>query len=323
MAAGVVQIPWYATLFRGDKFAAAVAEIAPVAMRYGATDYIVYRNRDDMYKFMQMARPSSPRRDFEAYWYGPEIDRLRDDLLGLVPGADPLHVGRRRDPGRATATATARPGGTPRAAEGTRLAELAAPPGQPHVELVQWRGLDHRVGVLAAAGRGCIRPSPRRSRPRRARPRARPARRAPRARVELRPASRRAEVRHGERLGRPGADRRDRRRSQAAMSMSGGGVGATVKRVRRDARAADVADERDARGRVQVGDVVRGVAGRVLDAERPPPVSPPLSTRRFASGTGTNSPHSSRRPSSPPYSRPADASSFAGSTMCGAPRSCT
>ena len=53
MAAGVAQIPWYATLFRGDQFEAAVREIAPIAMRYGATDYIVYRNRDDMYKFMQ------------------------------------------------------------------------------------------------------------------------------------------------------------------------------------------------------------------------------------------------------------------------------
>ena len=41
MALGVAQIPWYATLFRGDQFAAAVAEVAPIAMRYGALDYIV------------------------------------------------------------------------------------------------------------------------------------------------------------------------------------------------------------------------------------------------------------------------------------------
>ena len=55
MALGVAQIPWYATLFRGDQFAAAVAEIAPISLRYGALDYIVYRNRDDQYKFMQCA----------------------------------------------------------------------------------------------------------------------------------------------------------------------------------------------------------------------------------------------------------------------------
>jgi hypothetical protein len=35
--AGLIHIPWYATLFRGDRFEQALAEIAPVAMRYGAT----------------------------------------------------------------------------------------------------------------------------------------------------------------------------------------------------------------------------------------------------------------------------------------------
>ena len=76
MAAGVVHIPWYATLFRGDQFAAAVAEIAPVALRYGATDYLVYRNRDDMYKFMQCATFET-KAEFEAYWYGPEMTNFR------------------------------------------------------------------------------------------------------------------------------------------------------------------------------------------------------------------------------------------------------
>ena len=76
MAAGVAQIPWYATLFRGDQFEAAVREIAPIAMRYGATDYIVYRNRDDTYKFLQCATFES-KSDFEAYWYGPEFNQWR------------------------------------------------------------------------------------------------------------------------------------------------------------------------------------------------------------------------------------------------------
>ncbi len=72
MAAGVVQIPWYATLFRGNQFADAVREIAPIAMRYGATDYAVYRNRDDMYKFSQTAT-FEDKSNFEAYWYGEEF----------------------------------------------------------------------------------------------------------------------------------------------------------------------------------------------------------------------------------------------------------
>ena len=76
MAAGVVQIPWYATLFRADRFAAALGDIAPIATRYGATDYRVFRNRDDPYKFNQMATFES-KLDFEAYWYGPEFIEWR------------------------------------------------------------------------------------------------------------------------------------------------------------------------------------------------------------------------------------------------------
>ena len=76
MASGVAQIPWYATLFRGDQFEAAVKEIAPIAMRYGAIDYQVYRNRDDMYKFTQMST-FEEKSQFEAYWYGPEFNSWR------------------------------------------------------------------------------------------------------------------------------------------------------------------------------------------------------------------------------------------------------
>ena len=81
MASGVAQIPWYATLFRGDQFAAAVAEIAPVAMRYGALDYVVHRNRDDQYKFMQSSTWES-KADWEAYWYGPEMKTFRTVYSG-------------------------------------------------------------------------------------------------------------------------------------------------------------------------------------------------------------------------------------------------
>ncbi len=72
MAAGVVHIPWYATLFRGDALEAGLEEIAPLALRYGASDYRVYRSRDDMYKFLQMAT-FEEKSAFDAYWYGPEF----------------------------------------------------------------------------------------------------------------------------------------------------------------------------------------------------------------------------------------------------------
>ncbi len=76
--AGIVSIPWYATVFRGDKFAVAMLEIAPVAARYGATDYRVYRSRDDRYKFLQMAT-FADHLDWERYWYGEDFKDWRRD----------------------------------------------------------------------------------------------------------------------------------------------------------------------------------------------------------------------------------------------------
>ena len=78
---GVVFIPWYATGFRGDAFAEALARIAPMAVRYGATDYGVYRSRDDRYKFMQTASFEDGV-DFDRYWNGPEVSRFRTEHSG-------------------------------------------------------------------------------------------------------------------------------------------------------------------------------------------------------------------------------------------------
>jgi hypothetical protein len=81
MAAGTVHIPWYATVFRGDKLAAALEEIAPVALRYGATDFSVYRSRDDTYKFLQVVS-FEDKLDWERYWYGPEFNEWRTEVAG-------------------------------------------------------------------------------------------------------------------------------------------------------------------------------------------------------------------------------------------------
>ena len=70
--AGVVHIPWYATLFRGDKLAAAVSEAAEASIRYGATQYRVHRSRDDQYKFVH-AVYFDTKLDWERYWEGPEF----------------------------------------------------------------------------------------------------------------------------------------------------------------------------------------------------------------------------------------------------------
>jgi hypothetical protein len=74
--AGVVHIPWYATGFRGDKLEAALAEIAPIALRYGATHHSVYRFRDDRYKFLQTAA-FEEKLAWERYWMGPEFTDFR------------------------------------------------------------------------------------------------------------------------------------------------------------------------------------------------------------------------------------------------------
>ena len=76
MAGGSVHIPWYATAFRADKLEAMLGEIAPIALRYGATSYQVFRYRDDRYKFLQTAT-FEDKIDWERYWGGPEMTRFR------------------------------------------------------------------------------------------------------------------------------------------------------------------------------------------------------------------------------------------------------
>jgi hypothetical protein len=79
--AGVVHIPWYATLFRGDTFAAAVSEVAAASIRYGATQYKVHRSRDDAYRITQMVWFET-RLEWERYWEGPEMTALRTHHVG-------------------------------------------------------------------------------------------------------------------------------------------------------------------------------------------------------------------------------------------------
>jgi hypothetical protein len=78
---GTVIIPWYATGFRGNALEAALNAIAPIALRYGADSYAVYRARDDRYKFQQLAHFERSL-DWERYWEGPEMIELRTRYSG-------------------------------------------------------------------------------------------------------------------------------------------------------------------------------------------------------------------------------------------------
>ncbi|MGC2374514.1 MAG: hypothetical protein WA484_11645 [Solirubrobacteraceae bacterium] len=74
--AGTVIVPWYATGFRANDFEEALNKIAPVALRYGASSYAVYRARDDRYKFQQFAS-FDEHIDWERFWEGPEMTDFR------------------------------------------------------------------------------------------------------------------------------------------------------------------------------------------------------------------------------------------------------
>jgi hypothetical protein len=78
MAGGVVHIPWYATVFRGDDLERALQQIAPLAQRFGASEYAIYRSRDDPYRLLQMGT-FAEKADFERYWYGEEFSLWRGD----------------------------------------------------------------------------------------------------------------------------------------------------------------------------------------------------------------------------------------------------
>lgn len=75
-ASGVMWVRWYATVLRQESFADMVAQIAPIALRYGATRYSVQRSRDDRYRIMQMAWFERGE-DWYRYWESPEMVEFR------------------------------------------------------------------------------------------------------------------------------------------------------------------------------------------------------------------------------------------------------
>jgi hypothetical protein len=79
--AGVVYIPWYATVLRQELFAEEVSKLAPLALRYGATQYQVHVSQDDRYKITQMSWFES-KRDWYRYWDGPEMIEFRRRMSG-------------------------------------------------------------------------------------------------------------------------------------------------------------------------------------------------------------------------------------------------
>ena len=79
--ADLVWVSWYATVLRQDSFAAEVAKVAPLVLRYGATQYQVHINNDDRYKITQMSWFES-HTDWYRFWEGPEMIEFRARNIG-------------------------------------------------------------------------------------------------------------------------------------------------------------------------------------------------------------------------------------------------
>jgi hypothetical protein len=81
MARTAVSVPFYATAFRKDDLWAALQQIGPVALRYGAHRWTAYQSHDDLYKFLFFVE--FDRKDqWEAYWYGEEFQSMRAACSG-------------------------------------------------------------------------------------------------------------------------------------------------------------------------------------------------------------------------------------------------
>lgn len=79
--AGVVHIPWYATLFRAERMAAALQEVAPIALKYGAREVQIHQSRDDRYKFDHMVWFDT-RLAWEIFWESREMVLFRARYQG-------------------------------------------------------------------------------------------------------------------------------------------------------------------------------------------------------------------------------------------------
>jgi hypothetical protein len=79
--AELMQVKWYATVLRQDMFAAEVAKVAPIALRYGATQYSVQVDGDDRYKITQMTWVPD-HSTWYRYWEGPEMIEFRARFMG-------------------------------------------------------------------------------------------------------------------------------------------------------------------------------------------------------------------------------------------------
>ena len=98
--AGVVTIPWYATVLRGDKFADAVAEMSPSVAALRRDPLRRPPLRDDKYKIDQMLWFES-KDDWYRFWESPELIEFRARNMGKYQVPVDLRLVRGDHDGRA------------------------------------------------------------------------------------------------------------------------------------------------------------------------------------------------------------------------------
>lgn len=81
MAEYSFHVSFYATGLRGDDLEAALEQLAPIAGRYGASRWAVYRSQEDRYRFTLIADFGS-KVDWEKFWYGDEAREMRAAMSG-------------------------------------------------------------------------------------------------------------------------------------------------------------------------------------------------------------------------------------------------
>jgi hypothetical protein len=72
----LIWVQWYATVLRQTALAEEIALVAPIALRYGATEYRVHVSNDDRYRITQMSW-FERKSDWYRYWDGPEMIEFR------------------------------------------------------------------------------------------------------------------------------------------------------------------------------------------------------------------------------------------------------
>ena len=81
MASYSFHVAFYATGLRGDDMEAALQQLAPIASRYGASHWAVYRSGDDQYRFLLIV-DFPEKQAFQHFWYGDEAQEFRIEMSG-------------------------------------------------------------------------------------------------------------------------------------------------------------------------------------------------------------------------------------------------